>query len=253
MDDDALEMTLDPPGRIAVIGAGPLGLEAALYGRFLGYDVHVLQRGQIGGGLWACGEAAAPVKPSECLSPLAWSALQAQFGAAAQAQRPTTIEQWAQALQRLAKSDLLSGRVHGGREVTAIELIDVEAEPVGGASQPADPGSAGVPVVEADERLPADFRLHHRCSGPLAEPVGGLDEPLDCEALIVATGAADDGRIAGLGQCSDSPYCFRLSAEARALSDGERRSLAAGWREITRIFAQLGGRPELDLYRPPRL
>ena len=37
------EMTLDPPGSIAVVGAGPLGIEAALYGRFLGYDVTLIE------------------------------------------------------------------------------------------------------------------------------------------------------------------------------------------------------------------
>ena len=35
-------MTLEPPGRLAVVGAGALGVEAALYGRFLGYDVTLI-------------------------------------------------------------------------------------------------------------------------------------------------------------------------------------------------------------------
>jgi thioredoxin reductase len=38
-------MPLDTPARIAILGAGPIGLEAALYARFLGYEVDVFERG----------------------------------------------------------------------------------------------------------------------------------------------------------------------------------------------------------------
>ena len=40
-------MAVDTPARIAVLGAGPIGLEAALYARFLGYDVDVFERGRV--------------------------------------------------------------------------------------------------------------------------------------------------------------------------------------------------------------
>ena len=40
--------TLDPPGSIAVVGAGALGIEAALYGRFLGYDVTLIEAAAVG-------------------------------------------------------------------------------------------------------------------------------------------------------------------------------------------------------------
>ena len=39
---------MPPPQRIAVLGAGPVGLEAALYARKLGHRVHVYERGQVG-------------------------------------------------------------------------------------------------------------------------------------------------------------------------------------------------------------
>lgn len=43
-------MSYDPevesPATIAVIGAGPVGIEAALYGRFLGYDVEIFDAGR---------------------------------------------------------------------------------------------------------------------------------------------------------------------------------------------------------------
>src|SRR5688500_16425537 len=40
-------MAMDTPARIAVLGAGPIGLEAALYARFLGYDVDLYERGAV--------------------------------------------------------------------------------------------------------------------------------------------------------------------------------------------------------------
>ena len=40
-------MAFDTPARIAIIGAGPIGLEAALYARYLGYDVDLYERGYV--------------------------------------------------------------------------------------------------------------------------------------------------------------------------------------------------------------
>jgi thioredoxin reductase len=40
-------MAIDTPARLAILGAGPIGLEAALYGRFLGYDVVVYDQGDV--------------------------------------------------------------------------------------------------------------------------------------------------------------------------------------------------------------
>ncbi len=38
-------MAIDTPARIAIIGAGPIGLETALYARYLGYDVDIYEAG----------------------------------------------------------------------------------------------------------------------------------------------------------------------------------------------------------------
>ncbi|HKD37575.1 MAG TPA: FAD-dependent oxidoreductase, partial [Pirellulales bacterium] len=40
-------MAVESPARIAVLGAGPIGLEAALYARYLGYEVDVYERGRV--------------------------------------------------------------------------------------------------------------------------------------------------------------------------------------------------------------
>ncbi len=40
-------MAVDTPAKIAILGAGPIGLEAALYARFLGYEVEIFDRGEV--------------------------------------------------------------------------------------------------------------------------------------------------------------------------------------------------------------
>jgi thioredoxin reductase len=40
-------MAVDTPARIAIFGAGPIGLEAGLYARFLGYEVDLYERGRV--------------------------------------------------------------------------------------------------------------------------------------------------------------------------------------------------------------
>jgi thioredoxin reductase len=40
-------MAVDTPAKIAVLGAGPIGIEAALYARFLGYDVVIFEKGEV--------------------------------------------------------------------------------------------------------------------------------------------------------------------------------------------------------------
>lgn len=280
MTENLDEMTLDPPGRIAVIGAGPLGLEAALYGRFLGYDVTVFERAEVGQSLRAHEDQPLPVLPSECLSSLAWSAISAQQGGGETmpaASLPLTIGQWlAQGLQPLANSDLLRGRVQTGTELVRIELVEVALEPgdqteqtagdhvaaeevageeaVAGAvasaadGGDADDGDAG-DWYHDDGEVPADFRLTLR---PLASDAAaaGATRADDFEALILAVGASDVAAIAGLEQCLESPYFFRLGDTAADAAPG--LALTAGRQEIVRVFARLGGRSNLDLYRPIR-
>ena len=91
LDDPA---TLDPPGKIAVVGAGPLGIEAALYGRFLGYDVTLIESETVGHSLTPQRDQPLPMLPNRCVSSLAISALQAQSPDAPPITLPTTVAQW---------------------------------------------------------------------------------------------------------------------------------------------------------------
>jgi len=40
-------MAVDTPAKIAILGAGPIGLETGLYARFLGYQIVILEQGRI--------------------------------------------------------------------------------------------------------------------------------------------------------------------------------------------------------------
>jgi thioredoxin reductase len=48
-------MAIDTPAKIAILGAGPIGLEAALYSRFLGYDVAIYEAGDVAASVRAWG------------------------------------------------------------------------------------------------------------------------------------------------------------------------------------------------------
>lgn len=260
-----IEMTLDPPGRIAVIGAGPLGLEAALYGRFLGYDVTVFECGEVGQALRLCPDKPLPMLPSDCLSALARSAIETQRGGIGALVGPVTIGQWLRdAIEPLADTDLLRGRVLTGHRVLAIEPVEVLLDDDAVGTSDGD--------YEIDEDIPPDFRIWFEgvasvtdADSALADEGGDSRQAAEFEAVIVAIGAREISSVTGLGGCLESPYCFRVGGSASSVAPspaGETslseesaaaRRLAEGRVEIVKIFAGLGGRAGLDLYRPLRL
>lgn len=71
-------MAIDTPARLAILGAGPLGLEAALYARFLGYDVIVIEAGEIAEHVRWWGHLRMFAPFGLCRSPLGLAALAAQ-------------------------------------------------------------------------------------------------------------------------------------------------------------------------------
>lgn len=255
------DATLDPPGSIAVIGAGPLGIEAALYGRYLGYDVTLFERQRAADHWRSRAAEPLPLPSSRCWSPLAAAALEAQYPERFPAQGPLTIGQWVdQGLVDLLETDLLRGRLRAPAEVTRIDLAERVAADQGAAAdrktdsgQSVDPVGAATaePSAAEEESPPPDFRLTVRVpTDPEADggrPAETAEITADFEAVIVAVGV---GETPDYGFAIPTDYLFRVGE--RELSDTEA-SLREGFRQIVAIYAGLGGRSDLDLYRPRRI
>ncbi|MBL8826428.1 MAG: FAD-dependent oxidoreductase [Planctomycetaceae bacterium] len=114
-------MAIDTPARIAIIGAGPIGIETALYARFLGYDVDLFERGRIAEHVWQRGSVRWYTPWSANVSPLGVAALAGQ----APDWRPLADDALAMGeelvaryWQPLAESDLVVDHLHLHTEVT---------------------------------------------------------------------------------------------------------------------------------------
>lgn len=116
-------MAMETPARIAIIGAGPIGLEAALYARYLGYDVDVYEQGRVADSVLRWGHVRMFTPFGENRSPLALAALKAQdpsWQPPGDDQRLTGREFAERYLLPLATSDLLADAISVQTEVLAI-------------------------------------------------------------------------------------------------------------------------------------
>lgn len=262
--------TLDPPGTIVVIGTTPVGIEAALYGRYLGYNVTLIAgvdawispqldpaatRRRLGPTFnddwfsrhWLGDESIAsrwgdamPMLPDQCLSPLAIEAITAQQEGAAFV-LPISMRQWVEeGLQAVLETDLLRGRCFPETFLQSIDLVEVSEDD----DDDVDPQDA-IPEGDDDDDsdIPPDFLL--KLSGAVIGE--GDTQQIQCECIIVAD--VPIGSVP-LGFKLPTDYFYQIT------SAGERRAadeLRAGWRQIATIYAELAGRSGLDLYRPRRL
>jgi hypothetical protein len=69
---------IDTPATVAILGGGPVGIEAALYARFLGYYVILFDARRVGSRLTRWGDQLLPVTWGEATSSLGLAALEAQ-------------------------------------------------------------------------------------------------------------------------------------------------------------------------------
>jgi thioredoxin reductase len=116
-------MSVDTPARIAILGAGPIGLEAALYARYLGYEVMLYERGRIAEHVLHWGHVRMFTPWQMNVSPLGIAALRAQHP---DWQPPAddlliTGRQWAESyLLPLATSDLLADNIQTETQVVGL-------------------------------------------------------------------------------------------------------------------------------------
>jgi len=234
-------MAMDTPATVAIIGGGPLGIEAALYARYLGYDVEVYEQAEIGSGQLERDrtQKLAGVFREYC-SPLALQALEAQHGAAniPAFDAELTVEQWVQQyLRPLAATDLVAPhlkvhtRVLEVRPLTAAEIESLLA--------------AETTANEDDEKEAGDAEAGDDWEEVACEPLlvrleeGGEERREYADVVIVATGAADT-----LALPADARFLHRIGAR-----DGLAVSYGEGLTQIRELFAMLADRPTLNLYR----
>jgi hypothetical protein len=214
MDDELL--------RLAILGAGPIGLEAALYARYLGYPVEILERAdQPVRSVLSLGEE--PVgRFEELASTLGVAALRAQESNWQQppAAQMLTPSQWREKyLLPLAASDLIVDVLHLGTEVTEI--------------------------TRRDEEDDESFDVRCRDSN-------GVEVTYSVDIIVDATGAGGsrawfsaepaDPEISFLNP--DADY-YVLGGKSRP---GEPFTFAEGIAQIRELFAILGEREDLDVY-----
>lgn len=233
-------MAVDTPATIAVIGGGPIGIEAALYARFLGYDVRVFERHEIVSTL----RQAAPGTEMiwrESVSPLGIAALSAQ-DPTWQPPEPTAAVSAAELAERyflpLAQSDLLVDGIALGSEVVGIERDLAPGE-----------------VVEEDEV--AGFRLRIRSAS--GESVETADVVIDASGAAENAASLSFGALAGAESVpanagDHSPHrlvtaeadFYILGAKSRPAT--ARFRFVDGLAQIRDLFTIIADRPTLDLY-----
>jgi thioredoxin reductase len=188
-------MAVETPARIAILGAGPIGLEAALYARYLGYDVDLYERGQICEHLLHWGHAQLFTLFAANSSPLGIAAISAQDSVWKPPASDALIS-GREFVERyclpLARSDLLADSVHEGLEVLGVGRGDLLKGEFAG-----------------EERAEADFRL-------LVRPVAGEHESAAekvaaADVVIDATGTYGQhnwfgrGGLPALGELAAAP------------------------------------------------
>lgn len=120
-------MAIDTPARIAILGAGPIGLEAALYARFLGYEVEIFEQGLVGEHVRRWGHVRMYTPFRSIGSPLGLAALKAQDPAyeAPEEEAYLSGNEWLDRyLLPLAETDLLADSLRLGMRAVAISNRD---------------------------------------------------------------------------------------------------------------------------------
>ncbi len=212
--------------RIVVLGAGPIGIETALYARYLGYEVAVVERASVANNVkrWGHVQMFSPFTMNR--STLGVAALQAQFESMnwPADDAMLTGDEFADSyLLPLSKTDLLAGCIHEN-----VEVISVARD-----------GILKTDTVDLD-REEFQFRVLVRGSDG--------EDTIEADVVIDTTGVFDQpnfighGGLPALGELESSPafhaHLPDILGSQRAEFDGKRVLVVGnGYSAATNIVA----------------
>lgn len=146
--------------KIAIVGGGPIGIEAALYGACAGFDVHLYERGRLAENVRQWGHVGLFTEWKRNRSPLAVRLLR-EAGAELPPEETTSSgDELADYVVRLAALPQLRGRLHPQTEVASITRErTLKSDYIGDARRANQPfrlllkGAFGEKIVHADAVL----------------------------------------------------------------------------------------------------
>lgn len=197
-------MAVDTPARIVIIGAGPIGIEAALYARFLGYEVTLFDRGRVGENLRQWGHVKMFTPLGMNTTPLGKSALAAQdanFTLPPDDKLLTGQEFVDHYLQPLADTDLITDCLKLNHTVISI----------------ARQGLRKADLVDKEDRAEQPFITLYR-------DAQGHEATIESEVVLDCTGVYDQVNYMGPG---GNPAMGELAARSQV----DYRLIDAGGRD----------------------
>lgn len=164
-------MAIDTPATIFFIGAGPIGLEAALYARYLGYNVEIFEAGEICQHVrqWAHVKMFSPFAMNH--SPLGVAAIESHYPQHSfpEAEQYITGQQWLDNyLLPLAATDLLQPCINTHSRVTSISRTWIQKTDLDTESRRSDPFRVVIEQAGKYQALTADVVID--TSGVLSSP-----------------------------------------------------------------------------------
>jgi hypothetical protein len=201
---------IDTPATIAVVGAGSCGVEAALYGRFLGYSVELYDSKKIGDELLVWGDRPLGVPWREAATSLGLAALEAHGRSLPGLDQVPSCEQYVhEYLLPLARCDLLHDSVNVKTQLVSVSRL----------------GCGNRDNIPVERRADQEFRLllSSEQRGEFSQVV---DIVLDCSGIEssrehLATGG---GRPAGWASINERLWTgkFNLRGKHAKVFSGKR-------------------------------
>jgi thioredoxin reductase len=173
--------------RIAILGAGPVGLEAALYGRKLGYRVTVYERGRVAEHVQRWGHVKLFSPFGMNATPLGRAALKAENP---QYEFPT-------------ETDCLTGHDYAAMYLEPLAMTAALIESIKLETHVIAVGKAGLFKTDAAKRAERPFRMLVRDAK--GERYEEADVVLDCTGTYATPRWLGDGGLAAVGEISARP------------------------------------------------